>query len=86
MANLRQRILGCLDSLPKVVTQARIYRTLYNNDPGLWQAAETLYLGILDGIEAMLNWMDESAFSMIHPLLMTPRISMTDPFKTQRKL
>lgn len=71
MANLRQRILGCLDSLSKVVMQAKIYRELYSDDPDLWQAAETLYLGILDGIEAMLSWMDESAFSKFHSLLMT---------------
>lgn len=66
MATLRQRILGCLNSLSKVVGQAKIYLDLYGDDPDLWQAAENLYLGILNGIEAMLRWMDESAFSMIY--------------------
>lgn len=64
MANLRQRILGCLDSLSKVVNKATAYRELYSEDPDLLQAAENLYLGILNGVEAMLLSMDESAFSM----------------------
>lgn len=57
-------ILNCLDILRKVVMKATAYREIYSDDEDLLQAAENLYVGILDGIEAMLQWIDESAFSM----------------------
>ncbi|PYH43520.1 uncharacterized protein BP01DRAFT_402624 [Aspergillus saccharolyticus JOP 1030-1] len=60
--SLRKRILGCLAALPTIVHETAEYRDLYHDDEDLWQAAEDLYLGILEGIEAMLQWMDESAF------------------------
>lgn len=69
VAALRKRILDCLEGLSKVVAKAKIYREIYRDDPDLRQAAETLYIGILNGIEAMLSWMDESAFSTMNQVL-----------------
>lgn len=37
---------------------------IYTEDPGVWDAAEALYLGILEAAEAMLQWIDSSAFGM----------------------
>jgi hypothetical protein len=70
VAALRKRILDCLEGLSKVVAKAKIYREIYRDDPDLRQAAETLYIGILNGIEAMLSWMDESAFSTMNQVLL----------------
>lgn len=85
MAALRKRILDCLEGLSKVVTKAKIYREIYHDDPDLRKAAETLYIGILNGIEAMLSWMDESAFSMIHRVLLLSTSQRIDS-RLQKKL
>lgn len=45
--------------------QTEKYVDIYDEDPKVWQAAENLYLGILDGVEGMLMWIDKSAFGKI---------------------
>ncbi|KAL8382973.1 hypothetical protein RB595_006645 [Gaeumannomyces hyphopodioides] len=61
--NLRERIIKCLESLSDPVQRTEKYMIVYTEDPGVWDAAEALYLGILEAVEAMLHWMDSSAFA-----------------------
>ncbi|RYP58268.1 hypothetical protein DL769_009029 [Monosporascus sp. CRB-8-3] len=49
--------------LPEMVQNTEKYMELYANDAETWKAAEELYLGILNGVEAMLSWIDKKAFS-----------------------
>ncbi|KAL0767094.1 hypothetical protein CaCOL14_010665 [Colletotrichum acutatum] len=58
---VRNKIINCLDSLPDIVEETEEYVDIYDDDPRVWRAAEDLYLGILDGVESMLQWIDKSA-------------------------
>lgn len=55
-------VLDCLGSLTKTVQGTKGFQTLYNGDRKLWEAAEALYLALLDAVEAMLAWLDENAW------------------------
>ncbi|KAF9873330.1 hypothetical protein CkaCkLH20_09143 [Colletotrichum karsti] len=69
---VRNKIITCLDSLPDIVGQTEAYVDIYDDDPKVWSAAEDLYLGILDGVEGMLLWIDKSAFERAFKALMLP--------------
>ncbi|KAF6829261.1 hypothetical protein CPLU01_08025 [Colletotrichum plurivorum] len=69
---VRNKILGCLESLPEIVGQTEQYVEIYDDDPKVWIAAEDLYMGILDGVEGMLLWIDKSAFERAFKALLLP--------------
>ncbi|KAK2739364.1 hypothetical protein CKAH01_07314 [Colletotrichum kahawae] len=69
---VRTRILYCLDSLPEIVERTENYVDIYDEDPQVWNAAENLYIGILDGVEGMLQWIDKSAFERAFKVLALP--------------
>ncbi|KAL3299816.1 adenosine trna methylthiotransferase [Colletotrichum asianum] len=69
---VRTKILACLESLPEIVEQTEAYVNIYDADPKVWSAAENLYIGILDGVERMLQWIDESAFERAFKSLLLP--------------
>ncbi|EQB47228.1 hypothetical protein CGLO_13651 [Colletotrichum gloeosporioides Cg-14] len=69
---VRTRILDCLDSLPEIVERTENYVDIYDEDPEVWNAAESLYIGILDGVEGMLQWIDKSAFERAFKALALP--------------
>ncbi|OHE96334.1 hypothetical protein CORC01_08406 [Colletotrichum orchidophilum] len=69
---VRNKIISCLDSLPDIVEETEEYVEIYDDDPKVWRAAEDLYLGILDGVESMLLWIDKSAFERAFKALMKP--------------
>ncbi|KAF4826774.1 hypothetical protein CGCTS75_v008783 [Colletotrichum tropicale] len=69
---VRTKILACLESLPEIVEQTEAYVNIYDADPKVWSAAESLYIGILDGVEGMLQWIDESAFERAFKVLLLP--------------
>ncbi|GKT65710.1 LOW QUALITY PROTEIN: hypothetical protein ColTof3_13049 [Colletotrichum tofieldiae] len=64
---VRSKIVSCLERLPEIVEETEEYVQIYDEDPRVWSAAEDLYLGILDGIEGMLLWIDKSAFGILLP-------------------
>ncbi|KAK1724973.1 uncharacterized protein BDZ83DRAFT_719547 [Colletotrichum acutatum] len=65
-------IINCLDSLPDIVEETEEYVDIYDDDPRVWRAAEDLYLGILDGVESMLQWIDKSALERAFKVLTRP--------------
>ncbi|KAF4780743.1 hypothetical protein HER10_EVM0001759 [Colletotrichum scovillei] len=69
---VRNKILNCLDSLPDIVEETEEYVEIYDDDPRVWKAAEDLYLGILDGVESMLQWIDKSAMERAFKVLTRP--------------
>ncbi|KAF4807596.1 hypothetical protein CGCSCA5_v013198 [Colletotrichum siamense] len=69
---IRQKILACLESLPQIVGQLDAYVEIYAEDESIWDAAEDLYLGILEGVEGMLQWIDKSAFDRACNMLRSP--------------
>ncbi|KAK2000770.1 hypothetical protein LX36DRAFT_738942 [Colletotrichum falcatum] len=69
---VRNKIMNCLESLPDIVEETEEYVQIYDEDPRVWGAAEDLYLGILDGVEGMLQWIDKSAFERAFNALLRP--------------
>ncbi|KZL66920.1 hypothetical protein CT0861_01545 [Colletotrichum tofieldiae] len=69
---VRSKIVSCLERLPEIVEETEEYVQIYDEDPRVWSAAEDLYLGILDGIEGMLLWIDKSAFERAFNALLRP--------------
>ncbi|KAL0934007.1 uncharacterized protein CTRU02_210806 [Colletotrichum truncatum] len=69
---VRNKILGCLESLPEIVGQTEAYVDIYDDDPKVWNAAEDLYIGILDAVEGMLIWIDKSAVERAFKSLLLP--------------
>ncbi|KAK1624638.1 hypothetical protein BDP81DRAFT_464408 [Colletotrichum phormii] len=69
---VRNKIINCLDSLPDIVEETGEYVEIYDDDPRVWRAAEDLYLGILDGVESMLQWIDKSALERAFKVLTRP--------------
>ncbi|EFQ34617.1 hypothetical protein CGRA01v4_14054 [Colletotrichum graminicola] len=69
---VRNKIMNCLESLPDIVEDTEEYVQIYAEDTRVWSAAEDLYLGILDGVEAMLQWIDKSAFERAFNALLRP--------------
>ncbi|KAK2007484.1 hypothetical protein LZ32DRAFT_641300 [Colletotrichum eremochloae] len=69
---VRNKIMNCLESLPYIVEETEEYVQIYDEDPRVWSAAEDLYLGILDGVEGMLQWIDKSAFERAFNALLRP--------------
>ncbi|KAK7456761.1 hypothetical protein Landi51_02037 [Colletotrichum acutatum] len=57
----KRRVKQASSSLPDIVEETEEYVDIYDDDPRVWRAAEDLYLGILDGVESMLQWIDKSA-------------------------
>lgn len=62
MKAIREQILTCLNSLTRTVNGTKSHMQLYPGNRGLWEAAEALYIALLDAIEGMLEWLDEGAF------------------------
>ncbi|KAF4840136.1 hypothetical protein CGCSCA4_v010610 [Colletotrichum siamense] len=69
---VRQKIFACLESLPQLVGQLDAYLQIYAEDGSIWDAAEDLYLGILEGVAGMLQWIDKSAFERAYKVLLFP--------------
>ena len=63
MKEVRERILSCLDGLSKVVKKTESYAQIYYEDQELWDIAQELYVGILEGVEGMTEWLDSNAYS-----------------------
>lgn len=63
MKDVREKILKCLSSLSGEVEATKSYMEIYSNDDKLWEAAEDLYVGILEGVESMTAWLDSKAYS-----------------------
>lgn len=66
LGEARYMIFNCLESLPEIIMNTETYVDIYDEDPKIWIAAEDLYLGILDGVKGMLQWIDKSAFGKHH--------------------
>ncbi|KAE9568561.1 hypothetical protein CGCF415_v008797 [Colletotrichum fructicola] len=69
---VRQKIFACLESLPHTVGQLDAYLEVYADEGSIWDAAEDLYLGILEGVAGMLQWIDKPAFERAYKVLLFP--------------
>ncbi|EXF84916.1 hypothetical protein CFIO01_02129 [Colletotrichum fioriniae PJ7] len=64
---VRSKIISCLASLPGIMEETEEYVQIYHDDPKVLRAAEDLYLGILDGVESMLRWIDKGFKALMKP-------------------
>ena len=60
---MRERILNCLSSLSELVGGTKSDVLIYYEDQTLWDNAQELYDGILEGVEIMTEWLVSSAYS-----------------------
>ncbi|KAK9425271.1 hypothetical protein SUNI508_13201 [Seiridium unicorne] len=59
--DVREKIHKCFENLPYIIKRTERHVNIYAENSDVWEAAEDLYLGILEGVEKMLTWIDESA-------------------------
>ena len=63
MKAIRERILSYLSGLSELVKGTECYHQIYHEDLELWSRAQELYVGILEGVESMTEWLDSNAYS-----------------------
>ncbi|OQO11507.1 hypothetical protein B0A48_03234 [Cryoendolithus antarcticus] len=63
--DIREKILDCLSALTRTVEGTQKMHDLYYGDRELWQAAEDLYIALLDAVESMIAWLDEKAWRRV---------------------
>lgn len=59
---MREQILNCLGTLTRTVEGTKGFCQFYSGDKRLWEAAESLYLALLDAVQDILAWLDDSAW------------------------
>ena len=59
---MREQILNCLGTLTCTVEGTKGFQQLYAGDKKLWESAESLYLALLDAVQDILAWLDDSAW------------------------
>lgn len=59
---MREQVLNCLGSLTRTVEGTKSFQKLYSGDRRLWEAAECLYIALLDAVQDILAWLDDSAW------------------------
>jgi hypothetical protein len=62
MSKVRTRILQALNNLSNTIEWSNDYIDVYRSDEELMDKAEQLYLAVLEGIEAMMTWLDHKAY------------------------
>ncbi|GAB7358210.1 hypothetical protein MBLNU230_g0362t1 [Neophaeotheca triangularis] len=62
VAKVREQILDCLGALTRTVDGTKAFQELYIGDKRLWETAESLYIALLDAVQDILAWLDESAW------------------------
>ncbi|KAK6440343.1 hypothetical protein LTR95_003424 [Oleoguttula sp. CCFEE 5521] len=65
LKDIREKILDCLGALTRTVEGTKKMHDLYYGDRELWQAAEDLYIALLDAVEDMVAWLDEKAWRRV---------------------
>lgn len=66
MNDIRQKILETLAGLSKTIDLSEDYLQIYRQDEELFRRAEDLYVVLLKGIEAMMDWLDHKTYSKKH--------------------
>jgi hypothetical protein len=59
---VREQILNCLSTLTRTVEGTKGFQKLYTGDKELWEAAESLYIALLDAVQDILAWFDDAAW------------------------
>lgn len=59
---MRGQVLSCLGTLTKTVEGTKSYQKLYSGNKELWEAAEGLYIALLDAVQDILAWFDDGAW------------------------
>ena len=59
---MREQILNCLSTLTRTVEGTKGFQKLYTGDKELWEAAESLYIALLDAVQDILAWFDDAAW------------------------
>jgi hypothetical protein len=61
-AKVREQILNCLGTLTRTVEGTEGFQKLYTGNKELWEAAESLYIALLDAVQDILAWFDDGAW------------------------
>ena len=59
---MREQILNCLCTLTRTVEGTKGFQKLYTGNKELWEAAESLYIALLDAVQDILAWFDDGAW------------------------
>lgn len=59
---MREQILNCFGSLTRIVEETKEYQKYYTGNKRLWDAAESLYIALLEAVQDALAWLDEGAW------------------------
>lgn len=64
MQEVRNKILNTMASMSDTIDASKDYLEIYRDDQKLFERAEDLYIAVLNAVEGMILWIDESAYSM----------------------
>ncbi|MCJ1270774.1 hypothetical protein MMC22_010671 [Lobaria immixta] len=62
MQEIRNKILNTMASMSDTVDASKDYLEIYRDDQKLFERAEDLYIAVLNAVEGMILWIDESAY------------------------
>lgn len=65
MQEVRNKILNTMASMSDTIDASKDYLEIYRDDQKLFERAEDLYIAVLNAVEGMILWIDESAYKKV---------------------